>query len=93
MGMIPRIPAQERVAWPSLLTDALPWIGAWRGDPVAVLAKGDPFWFGIGVTLRTTRGARWIARSPGRPGERFARNGAITKHEVRVVVLAHLAPG
>jgi precorrin-6B C5,15-methyltransferase / cobalt-precorrin-6B C5,C15-methyltransferase len=41
----------ERMAWPSPLTDAIPAILARRGSPVAVLASGDPFCFGIGGTL------------------------------------------
>ncbi|HKM65229.1 MAG TPA: precorrin-6y C5,15-methyltransferase (decarboxylating) subunit CbiE [Acidisphaera sp.] len=42
----------ERLAWPSPLRDALPAIAARRGTPVAVLASGDPNWFGVGETLR-----------------------------------------
>jgi precorrin-6Y C5,15-methyltransferase (decarboxylating) len=41
----------ERLAWPSPITDAIPAILARRGSPVAVLASGDPFCFGIGGTL------------------------------------------
>ena len=42
---------QERLAWPSPLTDAFPAIVARRGQPVAILATGDPFQFGVGSTL------------------------------------------
>jgi precorrin-6Y C5,15-methyltransferase (decarboxylating) len=42
----------ERLAWPSPLTDAFPAILARRGNPVAVLASGDPYCFGVGATLR-----------------------------------------
>lgn len=41
----------ERLAWPSPLTDAIPMILARRGEPVVVLASGDPFHFGVGATL------------------------------------------
>ena len=41
----------ERLAWPSPLTDAFPAILARRGRPVVVLASGDPFLYGVGVTL------------------------------------------
>ncbi|MFP4615119.1 MAG: precorrin-6y C5,15-methyltransferase (decarboxylating) subunit CbiE [Thiohalorhabdus sp.] len=51
LDLVPEVPGQERIAWPSPLTDALPWIEARRGRPVCVLASGDPFWHGIGATL------------------------------------------
>lgn len=38
----------ERLHWPSPLTDALPRILAQRGKPTAVLASGDPFFYGVG---------------------------------------------
>ncbi len=41
----------EAIGWPSPLADALPRILAWRPRPVAVLASGDPFWFGVGALL------------------------------------------
>lgn len=37
--------------WPSPITEAVPRILARGGEPTAVLASGDPFWFGIGTTL------------------------------------------
>ncbi|MEF8793187.1 precorrin-6y C5,15-methyltransferase (decarboxylating) subunit CbiE [Thiohalorhabdus sp.] len=51
LALVPEVPGQERLAWPSPLTDALTWIEARRGRPVCVLASGDPFWYGIGATL------------------------------------------
>ena len=39
------------VPWPSPINDALPQVLARRGTPVAVLASGDPFLFGIGSAL------------------------------------------
>jgi precorrin-6Y C5,15-methyltransferase (decarboxylating) len=42
----------ERLVWPSPLSDAFPAILARRGAPVAVLASGDPYCFGVGATLR-----------------------------------------
>jgi precorrin-6B C5,15-methyltransferase / cobalt-precorrin-6B C5,C15-methyltransferase len=41
----------ERLAWPSPIDVAFPRIAAMRGRPVAVLASGDPFHFGIGKQL------------------------------------------
>lgn len=41
----------RQLAWPSPIEAALPQIVALRGRPVAVLASGDPFHFGIGKQL------------------------------------------
>lgn len=38
-------------AWPSPITDAIPEIERMRGRPVAVLASGDPFHYGVGDLL------------------------------------------
>ena len=39
------------LAWPSPIGDALPEIQKHRGRPVAVLASGDPFHYGVGDLL------------------------------------------
>ena len=39
------------MAWPSPLQEAFPKILARRGQPVCVLASGDPFFFGVGSLL------------------------------------------
>lgn len=39
------------LAWPSPIADAFPKILAHRGEPVVVLASGDPYCYGIGSTL------------------------------------------
>jgi len=41
----------ERTVWPSPIADAFPAILARRGAPVAVLASGDPFCYGVGSAL------------------------------------------
>jgi precorrin-6B C5,15-methyltransferase / cobalt-precorrin-6B C5,C15-methyltransferase len=41
----------KRLAWPSPMSDAFPEIKRYRGRPVAVLASGDPFHFGVGKQL------------------------------------------
>ncbi len=41
----------ETMAWPSPLADAMPAILARRGEPVCVLASGDPFFYGVGTLL------------------------------------------
>jgi precorrin-6Y C5,15-methyltransferase (decarboxylating) len=44
--------AGERIlAWPSPIDDAMPAIVARRGEPVCVLASGDPFFYGVGALL------------------------------------------
>jgi len=47
--------AAERLEWPSPFSGARALLEARRGKRVAVLASGDPMWFGIGATL-----ARWF---------------------------------
>jgi precorrin-6Y C5,15-methyltransferase (decarboxylating) len=47
----------ERLSWPSPLTEAIDIILARRGEPVAVLASGDPFFYGVGDLL-----ARHVAK-------------------------------
>jgi precorrin-6B C5,15-methyltransferase / cobalt-precorrin-6B C5,C15-methyltransferase len=41
----------ETMAWPSPIENALGAIEAHRGNPVCVLASGDPFFFGVGAML------------------------------------------
>jgi precorrin-6Y C5,15-methyltransferase (decarboxylating) len=43
--------AAERLPWPSPLTDGVEQVLAHQGRRVCVLASGDPFFFGVGVTL------------------------------------------
>ncbi len=50
LALIGNVSAQK-LAWPSPLTDALPSLLARRGEPVVVLASGDPFYFGAGDLL------------------------------------------
>lgn len=51
LGLVPVVAGQERSAWPSPLTDAIPGLLAQRGQRVCVLASGDPSWYGVGATL------------------------------------------
>jgi precorrin-6Y C5,15-methyltransferase (decarboxylating) len=45
------LPQGKRMIWASPITDSIPQILAHRGEPVAVLASGDPYCFGIGALL------------------------------------------
>ena len=42
---------RPRLTWHSPLTDTLPELLALRPRPVAVLATGDPLWYGVGRLL------------------------------------------
>lgn len=50
LGLLPDL-AAERVEWPVPFADGLPMLDAFRGRRVAVLASGDPFWFGAGAVI------------------------------------------
>ena len=50
LGMVPDHGA-ERVRWERPLTATIDAIETRRGTRVAVLASGDPMWYGVGVTL------------------------------------------
>jgi precorrin-6Y C5,15-methyltransferase (decarboxylating) len=51
LDLLPKGLTGERIAWPSPFSDAYPMLLASRGQPVAVLASGDPMHFGMGATL------------------------------------------
>jgi precorrin-6Y C5,15-methyltransferase (decarboxylating) len=50
--------------WPSPIEDALPTLIARRGEPICVIASGDPFFFGIGAFLRRHFAAEEIVCLP-----------------------------
>jgi len=45
------LPRAECQAWASPITDSIPEILKHRGEPVALLASGDPYCYGIGALL------------------------------------------
>ncbi len=51
LAMLPDAHRAERLTWATPLSETVAAIAARRGRLVAVLATGDPMWFGIGVTL------------------------------------------
>jgi precorrin-6Y C5,15-methyltransferase (decarboxylating) len=51
LALVPESKA-ERLVWRQPLADTIALIAARRGKPVAVLASGDPSWFGIAAVLR-----------------------------------------
>lgn len=52
------------MAWPSPLQNAFPAILARRGEPVVVLASGDPFFYGVGSLLAEIVDPREMAVLP-----------------------------
>jgi precorrin-6B C5,15-methyltransferase / cobalt-precorrin-6B C5,C15-methyltransferase len=51
LDLVDGLPRAERKAWASPITDSIPEILKHRGQPVAVLASGDPYCYGIGALL------------------------------------------
>ncbi|NEV64472.1 precorrin-6y C5,15-methyltransferase (decarboxylating) subunit CbiE [Thiorhodococcus minor] len=51
LAMIPAREGQQRRPWPSPFSAAYDQLLAHRGDPVCILASGDPMLFGIGGSL------------------------------------------
>ncbi|ADC62740.1 precorrin-6y C5,15-methyltransferase (decarboxylating), CbiE subunit [Allochromatium vinosum DSM 180] len=51
LALVPERPDQERHPWPSPFELAYAQLLARRGQPVCVLASGDPMFFGIGASL------------------------------------------
>lgn len=91
------------MAWPSPLKDAFPAILARRGSPVAVLASGDPFFYGVGSLLAEIVDPREMAVLPapsafalaaarlGWPGQDVVRVSLHGRALERV--LPHVQPG
>jgi precorrin-6Y C5,15-methyltransferase (decarboxylating) len=51
LGLTDKLIRGRRLAWPSPISEAMPEIEKHRGRPVAVLASGDPFHYGVGDML------------------------------------------
>lgn len=65
VDLIPPFPAQQRLAWPSPLRDALPmFLSHVEGRRVVALASGDPLVAGIGSTLVDVLGAAEVRIHP-----------------------------
>lgn len=50
LALLPDL-AADRLEWPAPFSEGIPRLMALRGRRVAMLASGDPFWFGAGGTL------------------------------------------
>ena len=51
LALIPAIPAQQRLTWPSPFSEGIAMVLAKRGTPICILASGDPMHYGVGATL------------------------------------------
>ena len=102
LAMVPNGSA-ERLTWDSPLSATVDAIAARRGKRVAVLATGDPMFYGIGVTLarRFERGELVIVPNVGAIAHVCARLGwpeaeveAVTLHGRPLELLNyHMLPG
>jgi precorrin-6B C5,15-methyltransferase / cobalt-precorrin-6B C5,C15-methyltransferase len=64
-NLIPDVPDQQRLAWPSPLRDGLPTLlGEVAGQRVVALASGDPLVAGVGSTLVDILGADAVRIHP-----------------------------
>ncbi|WP_328986369.1 precorrin-6y C5,15-methyltransferase (decarboxylating) subunit CbiE [Thiorhodovibrio winogradskyi] len=103
LAMVPSHPDQIRQTWPSPFSAAHDALLAYRGQPVVVLASGDPMFHGVGATL-----ARWFGAAEMRvlPAASAASLAAArlgwALHEIKVIpahreplegLALHLAPG
>jgi precorrin-6Y C5,15-methyltransferase (decarboxylating) len=61
LALLPQL-AAERLEWPAPFADGIPRLLALRGRRVALLASGDPFWFGAGTSVtRHLESGEWQA--------------------------------
>jgi len=102
LGLLPSLRA-EAVEWPVPFSEGLPLLTRFRGRRVAVLASGDPFWYGAGSVLaRELEAGEWralpapssaslVAARLGWPLERIT---CVGLHAAPLARLRpHLAPG
>lgn len=102
IGLLPPLRA-EAVEWPVPFSEGLPLLMRYRGQRVAVLASGDPFWYGAGSLLaRHLEPGEWRALpAPSTASLAAARLGwpleRVTCLGLHAAPLArlrpHLAPG
>ncbi|TMV12989.1 precorrin-6y C5,15-methyltransferase (decarboxylating) subunit CbiE [Arenibacterium halophilum] len=93
----------ETIAWPVPFADGVERLLALRGRRVAVLASGDPFWFGAGSVLaarlspgewRAYPGPSCFSLAAARLGWPLERTACFSLHAAPFERLrAHLAPG
>ena len=102
LALLPDIAAKQ-VEWPVPFADGLPMLEGLRGRQVAVLASGDPFWFGAGSVIaacfapgewRALPGASVFSLAAARLGWPLERTTCLGLHAAPVERLRpHLCPG
>jgi len=99
LDLLPSIPGQRRIPWPSPLRDQLPALLAGLDGTVVALASGDPLHAGIGSTLVELLGPAAVTVFPAVSSVALARArmgwAAETTEVVRDpgTVVRHLTPG
>ncbi|WP_420324827.1 precorrin-6y C5,15-methyltransferase (decarboxylating) subunit CbiE [Mameliella sp.] len=102
LSLLPDLGA-ERVEWPVPFSDGLDLLDGFRGRRVAVLASGDPFWFGAGSVIarrfgpgewRALPGVSCFALAAARLGWALDRTLCLGHHAAPLTRLRpYLAPG
>ena len=64
LDLLPDVPGQRRIPWPTPLREGLPDLVATLDGPVVALASGDPLLAGIGPTLVEVLGAEAVTIIP-----------------------------
>ncbi|WP_300034639.1 precorrin-6y C5,15-methyltransferase (decarboxylating) subunit CbiE [uncultured Roseobacter sp.] len=82
----------ERISWPVPFADGLETLAGFAGRQVAVLASGDPFWFGAGTVITRRFGTGAVRTFPA--PSTFARAAALMGWglEKTVCLGLHAAP-
>ena len=61
LALLPPLKA-EQLSWPVPFEDGVQALLARRGEPIVMLASGDPFWFGAGTSVtRHLRSDEWVS--------------------------------
>jgi precorrin-6Y C5,15-methyltransferase (decarboxylating) len=102
LALLPGIGA-ECIEWPVPFADGLPILKSLRGRRVAVLASGDPFWFGAGAVIarefppgewRALPGPSTFSLAAARLGWPLERTLCLGLHAAPLTRLKpHLSPG
>jgi precorrin-6B C5,15-methyltransferase / cobalt-precorrin-6B C5,C15-methyltransferase len=104
LAMIPEAASHaRRIAWPSPMLPLVDEIIGWRGQPICVLASGDPMLYGVGSTFarRLPPAELWIIPQVSAFALACARLGWPEEHTTLITIVGrpiellhpHLQPG